>query len=101
MSKQKKANPCLTCEFRIEAQEKNSRYDKIIDAILSAPLRNEDLKLADMRQDADQGRLFDVLKGYLDSFDGISRRLEATYNLMRYLRREAIELQPKTQEATA
>jgi hypothetical protein len=77
-------------------QEK-SRLDEIIDAVLSEPAKHEDLELADMRANAKQGKIFIVLKEYIESFDGVSRQLEATYNLMRYLKRIAIDLQPKTQ----
>jgi predicted HAD superfamily Cof-like phosphohydrolase len=73
------------------------RFEEVIAAILKEEPKHVDLELADMRANVKQGKVFSVLREYIDSFDGVSRQLEATYNLMRYLRRVAIELQPKTQ----
>lgn len=73
-------------------------FDRWVAAITSVPdQKNEDLSLADKRENIRQGNEFASLSGYVRSFDGVSRQLEATYNLMRYLKRIAIELQPKTQ----
>jgi hypothetical protein len=76
-------------------------FGRIVDAILKEEPKHIDLKLNDMTSNIRQGRVFLALQEYIDGFDGVSRQLEATYNLMRYLKRIAIELQPKTQEAHA
>ena len=95
--KQRKQSPDLFSEPD-KPRERDS-FEKIVDAILNEPsAKNGDLALADMRDNVRQGNVFTVLKEYIESFDGVSRQLEATYNLMRYLKRVAIELQPKTQE---
>jgi hypothetical protein len=84
-----------------ESPQEKSTLDEMIAVLLAAPPKHEDLKLDDMRANVSQGQMFTVLREYLDSFAGVSRQLEAVYNLMRYLKRVAIELQPKTQEAGA
>lgn len=76
----------------------HTNFEKIVDAILKEEPKHSDLELDDMRGNVRQGKVFTVLREYIDSFDGVSRQLEATYNLMRYLKRVAIELQPKTQQ---
>jgi hypothetical protein len=76
----------------------SSGFEQIVEAILREEPKHADLELDDMRSNVRQGKVFGVLHEYIESFDGISRQLEATYNLMRYLKRVAIELQPKTQE---
>jgi len=77
----------------------HSGFEQIVDAILKEEPKHADLELDDMRGNVRQGKVFTVLREYIDSFEGVSRQLEATYNLMRYLKRVAIELQPKTQES--
>lgn len=89
-------------EKRTEEQPRSSQssFEQIVDAILKEEPKHVDLELDDMRANVKQGKVFTVLREYIDSFDGVSRQLEATYNLMRYLKRVAIELQPKTLEAS-
>ena len=84
-----------------EPTREHSRLDDVIAAVLAEPPKHDDLKLADMRANIGQGQVFTVLKEYVDSFEGPNRQLEAIYNLLRYLKRAAIELQPKTREASA
>jgi hypothetical protein len=82
-----------------ESAQGKSKWDQIYEAIMATPpSKNEDLKLADLRENINQKGMFVVLKEYVDGFDGAHHQLEAVYNLLRFLKRVAIELQPKTQE---
>ena len=85
-----------------EAQAAHDRFwqEMIEDILKNPPIQdNQDLKLADLRDDVRQKGIFVVLQEYIQSFDGVSRQLEAVHNLMVFLRRVGNELQTKTQPA--
>ncbi len=94
-----KERPAEQPELHEEPQRERPR-DPIVEMLekwlAMHPAQDEDLELSDMKANARQGRIMQVIDEYVRSFPDVSRRLEAVHNLMFYLRRLGNKLQTES-----
>lgn len=84
-------------ELDLHQEEKpRDRVEELLERWLAEGVQNEDLELADMKTNARQGKIMQVIDGYVAGFPDVSRKLEAVHNLLFYLRRVANKLQTET-----
>lgn len=82
--------------FQKEPERGKSKVEDLFEAIIAEAEKDNDIELNDMRANASQGKLFQVIHEYIDSFETISERLEATHNLIKKLKRIAQLLQQES-----
>jgi hypothetical protein len=77
-------------------KEEPKRAEGLFEQIIAEAQKDNDIELDDMRVNAKQGKIFQVLEEYIEGLPTLSEQLEATHNLIKKLKRIAIECQKRT-----
>ena len=83
--------------FKVIDEEPESREkthaETLFEQILNETKKDDDIDFSDLKLSVKQKGIFAVLEDYINSLNGVSEQLEAIHNLIKKLRRIAVDCQ--------